>query len=151
LLLSKYPAINVGKHYLRLHLIFLLATLHRIIYFPFAGFRGISDGKKIRALDAFGKDLELLRAISDPIFDVCSISNKELQNKLKDTSWAKGMSDKQLSGRISRHLLLLRQHGLIKKLPNQRKYSLTDKGRKITASICVALASSVNDLLKLSA
>jgi hypothetical protein len=109
------------------------------------------NGKKIRALDAFGKDLELLRAISDPVFDVSSISNKELQKKLKDTPWSKGMSDKQLSGRISRHLLLLRQHGLIKKLPNQRKYSLTDKGRKITASICVALASSVNDLLNLSA
>ena len=109
------------------------------------------NGKRIRALEAFGKDLELLRAISDPIFDAGAITNKELQAKLKDTPWAKGMTDKQLSSRISRHLLLLREHGLIRKLPNQRKYSLTDKGRKITTSICVALASSVDDLMKLSA
>lgn len=109
------------------------------------------NGKKFRALDVFGKDLELLRAISDPIFDVSPITNKELQKKLKNTAWAKGMSDKQLSGRLSRHLLLLREHGLIRKLPKQRKYSLTDKGRKITVAASIALASSVNDLLKLAA
>lgn len=108
-------------------------------------------GKRVRALDALGKDLELLRVISDPIFDVSAITNKELQAKLESTPWAKGMTGKRLSSRISRHLLLLREHGLIKKLPKQRKYSLTDKGRKITTSICVVLASSINDLLKLSA
>jgi hypothetical protein len=111
----------------------------------------IVDGKRIRALDPFGKDLELLRTISDPIFDVSGITNKGLQELLKDTSWAKGMSGKRLSGRISRHLSLLRKHGLIKKLPNQRKYALTDKGRKITASITAAWSSSINDLLKLAA
>jgi len=109
------------------------------------------DGKKIRALDAFGKDHELLRAISDPIFDVSALTNKDLQEKLKGTAWAKGMGSKRLSGRISRHLLLLRKHGLIKKLPNQRKYALTEKGRLITAAVNAALAASVNDLLKLAA
>ena len=109
------------------------------------------DGKRVRALDPFGKDLVLLRAISDPVFDVSGITNKGLQEILKDTSWAKGMSGKKLSGRISRHLSLLRKHGLIKKFPNQWKYSLTDSGRKITASICAAWAASVNDLLKLAA
>jgi hypothetical protein len=66
------------------------------------------------------------------------------------TSWAKKMSGKQLSGRISRRLLLLRKHDLIKKLPNQRKYMLSDKGRKLVTSIEAALASSVNALLKLA-
>jgi len=108
----------------------------------------IRDGKRVRAIDAFGKDRELLRVISDPVFDVHAITNKELQMRLKGTPWAKNMSDKQLSGRISRHLRLLREHGLIKKLPNQRKYALTDKGRKITAAIDIILSASVNDLLK---
>lgn len=107
----------------------------------------MNKGKRLRALDVFGKDKELLCAISDPAFDVCAITNKELQNSLKGSAWAKDMTGKQLSGRISRHLLLLREHGLIRKLPNQRKYSLTDKGRKITAAIEAALAASVNDLL----
>jgi predicted transcriptional regulator len=108
-------------------------------------------GKKIRALEPFGKDLELLRAISDPCFSVSAITNKELQLKLVHTSWAKNMSGKQLSARISRHLSLLREHGLIKKLPNQHKYELTDKGRKITTSTCLALAASIDSLLEIAA
>lgn len=108
----------------------------------------LHNGKRVRSLDVFGKDKELLRAISDPAFNVHSITNKELQKILKGTAWAKNMIDKQLSGRISRHLRLLREHGLIEKLPNQRKYTLSDKGRKITAALDAALATSVNDLLK---
>jgi hypothetical protein len=108
-------------------------------------------GKRIRALDVFGKDLEFINAVSDPCFSVSGITNKELQNKLAGTPWAKGMSGKQLSGRISRHLLLLRMHGLIRKLPKQRKYTLTDKGRTLTAAVNVAFAASVNDLLKAAA
>ena len=109
------------------------------------------NGKRYRALDVFGKDQELLRAISDPVFDVNSITNKDLQKTLVETSWANKMSGKQLSGRISRHLLLLRKHGLIRKLPRQRKYTLTEKGRKITTALNAALAASVNDLLKSAA
>ncbi|MCL2767093.1 MAG: hypothetical protein FWD21_05360 [Peptococcaceae bacterium] len=109
------------------------------------------NGKRVRALDVFSKDKELIRAIADPAFSVSAITNKNLQNILGNTSWAKNMSGKQLSGRISRHLVLLREHGLIKKLPNQRKYMLTDKGRKLVVAIEVALASSVNGLLNLVA
>ena len=109
------------------------------------------NGKRIRSLDVFGKDLELIRVISDPVFDVANITNAELQKKLLGTAWVKGRSGKRLSGRISRHLALLREHGLIKKLPNQRKYALTDKGRKLSTSVNVALASNVEDLLKIAA
>ena len=111
----------------------------------------MSEGKRYRALDIFGKDMELLRALSDPAFDVNAITNKGLQKSLSGTAWIKKMTGKQLSARISRHLLLLRKHGLIRKLPKQRKYTLTDKGRKITTAINAALAASVNDLLKSAA
>jgi hypothetical protein len=106
------------------------------------------NGKKFRALDAFGKDLEFLQAVSDPAFDVVGITNKGLQEKLMGAAWAKGMSGKRLSGRISRHLALLRKHGLIKKHANQNRYSLTDKGRKITVAVNVALEASVCSLLE---
>jgi len=107
--------------------------------------------KKYRGLDLTGKDRELLKAISDPAFDVGFITNKDLQQKLGSSPWAKGMTDKKLSSRISRHLRLLREHGLIKKLPNQRKYILTDKGRKITTALNAALAASTEDLVKMVA
>jgi hypothetical protein len=108
----------------------------------------IRQGKRTRAVDVFGKDRELLHAISDPALIVHAITNKELQSRLVGSAWAKGTSGKQLSSRISRNLRFLRDHGLIKKLPNQRRYALTEKGRKLTTAIDAAEATSVNDLLK---
>jgi hypothetical protein len=110
-----------------------------------------SGARRLRALDAFGKDRALLCAVGDPAHDVGAITNRGLQEALADTPWAKGMSGRQLSGRISRHLRLLREHGLIRKLPRQRKYVLTDRGRRLTASVEAALATSINDLLRLAA
>ena len=110
-----------------------------------------NQGKRIRAIDAFGKDKKLLLAIANPAFDVHAITNKGLQETFRREDWAKGMAGKQLSGRITRQLRMLRAHGLIRKLPNQRKYALTDKGRKLTAAIEAASAASVNALLKMAA
>lgn len=110
-----------------------------------------SSGKKIRGLDVTGKDCELLKAISDPMFNASYITNKALQSKLQHLQWANGMTGKSLSSRISRHLKLLREHGLIKKLPSQRKYALTEKGRKLTSALNAALSASTSELLKLSA
>ncbi|WP_225999298.1 hypothetical protein [Paenibacillus sp. BJ-4] len=50
-----------------------------------------------------------------------------MREKLEPSQWAKELSGEKLSARISRHLSLLRAHGLIKKLPNQRKHILTEK------------------------
>ena len=107
----------------------------------------IRQGRRTRAMDVFGKDRALLRVISDPAHIVHSITNKELQSLLAGSAWSKGMTGKQLSSRISRNLRLLRDHGLIKKLPNQRRYALTDKGRKLTTAIDAAEATSVKALL----
>ena len=109
------------------------------------------EGRRVRALDVFGKDKVFLQAISDPAFDIHAITNKDLQKTLRGTHWANSMTDKQLSGRISRHLTLLRKHGLIEKLPKQRKYLLTDKGRNIIAALNAALAASVEELFELAA
>jgi len=111
----------------------------------------VCDGKRIRALNVFGKDRAFLCAISDPALDIHAITNKQLQSILKDTPWAKNMTGKQLSGRITRHLSLLRKHGLIEQLPKQRKYILTDKGRKITSVLSISLAASVEALLDFAA
>ena len=111
----------------------------------------VRKGKRVRAIDPFGKDLELLRAISDPVFAISGVTNKDLKKILADTSWSKGMTGKQLTGRISRHFMLLRERGLIRKVPNQRRYVLTDKGRKTTVALNAALSASVNDLLRFAA
>lgn len=119
-------------------------------------FDGISsptsrNGKRFRGMDITGKDAALLKAISDPMFNTGSISNKALQEKLSGTDWAKKMTGKRLSSKISRHISLLRSHGLIRKLPKQNKYALTEKGRKITSALNAALSASTEDLMAMVA
>ena len=110
-----------------------------------------SNGKRFRALDVIGKDLALLQAIADPKYNVDAITNKHLQGSLGNSPWANGLSGRGLSGRISRHLRLLREHGLIKKLPNQHRYMLTPKGRAFTTALNQFLGAKVSDLSKLAA
>ncbi|GHV24114.1 hypothetical protein FACS189465_0660 [Clostridia bacterium] len=120
------------------------------IFMPFSK-PVISNNKRFRALDIFGKDQELLLAIADPKYNVEAITNKQLQLQFKCADSAKGLSQKQLSSRIGRQLRLLREHGIIKKLPNQRKYALTENARTLTTEMSVLLSASTQELLKMVA
>ena len=102
-------------------------------------------------MDITGNDNELLRAISDPSFCVSAVTYKALQEKLMGSDWAKGSTGKKLSSKLSRSILLLHSHGLLRKLPKQHKYVLTDKGRKITTVLNALLAASTEGLVKLVA
>ncbi len=108
-------------------------------------------GRKARALDLFGKDRELLLALADPAFALNGITNKNLQHRLEDSSWAHGKSGKALSGRISRHLRILRAHGVLRKMPNQNRYILTVKGQQLTTTLSMVLESSAQQLMKAAA
>jgi hypothetical protein len=105
------------------------------------------EGRRIRALDPTGKDRTLLQAISDPAFSVSALTNKALREKLRGKSGFEKRSDKQLSAKISRLLRLLRDHGVIRKLPKRRKYVLTTKGQELTASLNALLAASTQQLI----
>jgi hypothetical protein len=108
-------------------------------------------GKRFRALDPIGKDRDLFKAISDPAYRVSAITNKALRDILKNTTWGKNRTDRQLSARISRHLRLLRAHGIVRKLPNQNKYQVTLKGMRLANTLNAFLATSTENLLKMAA
>lgn len=112
---------------------------------------GTKDGRRVRALDPTGKDLALLEAIGDHAFCVSGLNNKMLRERLRNTSWGSGRTDVQLSARISRHLRLLRDHGLIRKIPNQWRYHLTAKGRQLVAALTSMLGASTRHLIDIAA
>lgn len=105
----------------------------------------------IRALAPTGKDREILQAISSPEFDVHGMTNKQLRAKLKTTSWGAGRTEKQLSARVSRHIRLLRDHGIIRKVPSRRRYHLSKRGRQITTALNAILATSTEKLMEIAA
>jgi len=53
-------------------------------------------------MDITGKDRELLRTLSNSAFNAGAITNKALQEKLRGTKWADGLTGKKLSSKISR-------------------------------------------------
>ena len=74
-----------------------------------------------------------------------------LRESLLATSFGGGLTQQQLSVKISRHLRLLRVHGLIRKIPKQNKYQLTLKGIKLTNILNAFLAASTEQLMKMAA
>lgn len=112
---------------------------------------GKKNGKRVRALDLIGKDRALLQAIAAPKFSISGITNRALREILADTPEYAGKSQKQISAKISRHLRLLRDHGIIKKMPRQNRYHLTEKGRQLTVVLCATLAASTQQLMQMAA
>jgi DNA-binding transcriptional ArsR family regulator len=102
-------------------------------------------------LEVTGKDRELLQAISNPKHGVSGMSNRSLREQLGTTSWGKGLTTKHLSARVSRHLKLLREHGIIRKLPRQNRYVLTIRDQQITTAVNAMLGVSAQELIKLVA
>lgn len=107
----------------------------------------VKDGRRIRGLDLTGKDLALLQAISEPAFCIDGLDNSALREKLTGKPGYEKRTTKQLSAKISRQLRLLRDHGLLRKLPRQKKYILTPKGQKLTTALNAMLAASIQQLM----
>ena len=106
------------------------------------------NGRRFRGLDPVGKDRDLLLALSEPAFMLSGLTNKILRTQLADTPFGKGRTSKQLSARVSRHLLLLRRHGIIRKLPGQNKYQVTITGRRLVNALQGILAAFTENLIK---
>jgi len=111
----------------------------------------LKSGRRFRALDPTGKDLECLQAISRPSFRISGFTNKMLREHLPGTGSGARQTDKQLSARISRFLRLLRAHGVIRKLPRQNRCQVTTKGVRLTNALNAFLSASTENLLKMAA
>jgi len=109
------------------------------------------DGRRVRALDPTGKDRPLLQALHDPAFCISGLTNRDLREKLRDKTGYNTMTEKQLSAKMSRQLRLLRDHGLLRKMPRQKRYLITPKGRELTAALDALLAASIKQLMDIAA
>lgn len=111
----------------------------------------IKDGRRVRALDPTGKDRVLLQALRDPQFSISGLSNKDLRECLRGKNGYTTMTEKQLSAKMSRQLRLLRDHGLIRKAPRQKRYLITRKGQELTTALDALLAASTKQLMDIAA
>ena len=93
-------------------------------------------GRRVRPLRPWSReDGVLLRAISRGEFALNGFRNRDLVVHLFPTRYATRKQRRRISGRVTRKLLLLRAHGIIRKVPRTHRYVLTKKGREITTAI----------------
>ena len=112
----------------------------------------IYQGRRIRALNPYSpEDAKLLAAISRGEFTVAGFRNRDLRNILFPDAQTSSNQDRRHSGMVTRKLLLLRAHGLIRKVQGTHRYHLTLKGRSAITALLAAKIASTDSLMKLAA
>ena len=111
--------------------------------------RRVHHGRPYRPLRPLTQaEAVLFRVILRGEFLLQGFRNKDLRRALEPQAEADSSRRRQLSGRITRLLRLLRAHHLIRKVPTTRYYRVTDKGHQLMA---LALKLREADLTQLAA
>ncbi len=109
-------------------------------------------GRKVRALAPLGpEDRRLLEAVGHGEFTVNGVRNRDLQGLLWTQAAASAEERRRRSARVSRQLILLRAHGLLRKVPREHRYQITEMGRRVISAVLAAAKAPVNQLLSMAA
>ena len=109
------------------------------------------DGRRHRALNPFAEaDAQLLSIINRGEFALNGFRNRDLRAKLYAATEDTSLLRRQTAA-VGRRLLLLRAHGLIKKVPRTHRYLLTPKGQRIITALLAARQASTEQLTALAA
>jgi len=110
-----------------------------------------SNGRRVRALRLSDPDeLKLLDAISRGEFSISGFRNRDIRQRLygKDTSPAQ---TRTLSAKTGRLLRILREHGLLIKIPKTTRYRLAAHGQVLTSAIFATRNADIHTILKTAA
>ncbi len=109
-------------------------------------------GRRVRALNPHAPgDAALLAAISRGEFTLNGFRNRDLRALLFGTAPRSKSERKRQAAAVSRQLVLLRAHHLIRKVPHTHRYHLTDAGRVVVTALITARNTSTKELTKLAA
>ena len=105
------------------------------------------DGKRCRGLRPFSaEDQMLLEAISDGKYITDGFCNRDLASRLYPAPSRDATARSRLASKVSYRLRILRAHGLIRKLPRQRRYHMTTKGHQIITALLQAQHATLQQL-----
>jgi hypothetical protein len=110
-------------------------------------------GKRYRALRPFSpEDRTLLEAISDGKYTTDGFCNRDLASRLYPAARSTDATARnRTSSKVSYRLRILRAHGLIRKLPRQKRYHMTTKGRRIVTALLQSQHATLQQLNALAA
>jgi hypothetical protein len=109
-------------------------------------------GRRVRALNPHAPgDAALLCAISDGAFSLNGLRNRDLRERLYAKASATKAGRKRQAAAVSRKLLLLRAHHLIRKVAHTHRYCLTEAGRTAVTALMAARNANTQELTKRAA
>jgi len=108
------------------------------------------DGRKTRGLDPLGKDAQILNIVGNGDFQISGFRNRDIRSALFPNLNDKN-EIKRHSAKVSRYFKLLRNHGIIKKIPRSHRYLLTKKGISLIAALSALQDARVSDIVKAAA
>jgi len=113
----------------------------------------IKDGRRSRALRLNDPlDVALLETITRGEFAIGGFRNRDIRELLHPTPKQATKDDlRRISAKTSRQLRLLRDHGLIRKIPKTHRYQLTERGRQLTAALFATRKANIKQLLAMAA
>jgi hypothetical protein len=110
------------------------------------------NGTRYRALRPWSEeDRSLLESVARGEYVTDGFTNRHIAGRLYPNHNADKAERARVASRISYRLRLLRTHGLIRKLKNQRRYHVTLKGRRIISAVLAAQAATLQQLNALAA
>ena len=97
--------------------------------------RVVRDGRPSRALRPISPhEAPLLRTILRGEFLIHGFTNRDVRTLWDPDAGTDPVRRRQASARVTRHLRLLRAHGLIKNVPRTHAYRVTDKGEAVMST-----------------
>lgn len=110
------------------------------------------NGRRVRALNPHAPtDAALLTAISRGEFTLNGFRNRDLRALLFNKASASKSERRREAAAVSRKLLLLRAHHLIRKVPRTHRYHLTKAGRIAVTALIAARNANTQELTRLAA
>jgi hypothetical protein len=110
------------------------------------------NGRRVRALNPHAPaDAALLTAISRGEFTLNGFRNRDLRALLFNQAPAAKSDRHRQAAAVSRKLLLLRAHHLIRKVPRTHRYHLTKAGRIAVTALIAARNANTQELTRLAA
>ena len=110
------------------------------------------NGRRVRALNPHAPgDAALLTAISHGEFNLNGFRNRDLRGLLFSKASASKSERHRQAAAVSRKLLLLRAHHLIRKVPRTHRYHMTKAGRIAVTALIAARNANTQELTKLVA
>lgn len=109
------------------------------------------DGRRVRALQPLhAADMQLLQAVSNGKFALGGFRNRDLRSLLYPQPTTPEDAKRQ-AAKVTRHLRMLRAHGLIIKIAHTHRYQLTSRGRTSLTAILAAQQASTKQLTQMAA